>query len=86
MRTVIEREIDDFLWGVLPPNAGAKNPLNCGRDISIAMSGRMMHSVAGELKYQPYGKDGQAIYSVSRGQLNIKLLQLADQYPNIHMF
>jgi kynurenine 3-monooxygenase len=50
------------------------------------MTGRMMHSVDGALKYQPYGKDGQAIYSVSRGQLNIKLLQLADQYPNIHMF
>ena len=55
-------------------------------DISIPMPGRMMHSVDGTLKYQPYGKDGQAIYSVSRGQLNIKLLQLADQYPNIHMF
>ena len=55
-------------------------------DISIPMTGRMMHSVDGTLKYQPYGKDGQAIYSVSRGQLNIKLLQLADQYPNIHMF
>lgn len=55
-------------------------------DISIPMTGRMMHSVDGALKYQPYGKDGQAIYSVSRGQLNIKLLQLADQYPNIHMF
>lgn len=55
-------------------------------DISIPMTGRMMHSVDGALKYQPYGKDGQAIYSVSRGQLNIKLLQLADQYPNIRMF
>jgi kynurenine 3-monooxygenase len=55
-------------------------------DISIPMSGRMMHSVSGDLKYQPYGQEGQAIYSVSRGQLNIKLLQLADQYPNIHMF
>lgn len=55
-------------------------------DIAIPMSGRMMHPVAGDLKYQPYGKEGQAIYSVSRGQLNIKLLQLADQYPNIHMF
>lgn len=55
-------------------------------DISIPMSGRMMHPVQGDLKYQPYGKEGQAIYSVSRGQLNIKLLQLADQYPNIHMF
>lgn len=55
-------------------------------DISIPMTGRMMHSVDGALKYQPYGKEGQAIYSVSRGQLNVKLLQLADQYPNIHMF
>ena len=55
-------------------------------DISIPMTGRMMHSVDGALKYQPYGKEDQAIYSVSRGQLNIKLLQLADQYPNIHMF
>lgn len=55
-------------------------------DISIPMTGRMMHSVDGALKYQPYGKDGHEIYSVSRGQLNIKLLQLADQYPNIHMF
>lgn len=55
-------------------------------EISIPMSGRMMHPVQGDLKYQPYGKEGQAIYSVSRGQLNIKLLQLADQYPNIHMF
>lgn len=55
-------------------------------DISIPMSGRMMHPVVGDLKYQPYGKDGQAIYSVSRGELNIKLLQLASNYPNIHMF
>lgn len=55
-------------------------------DIAIPMFGRMVHTVDGQLKYQPYGKQGQAIYSVSRGQLNIKLLQLADQYPNIHMF
>lgn len=26
-------------------------------DISIPMSGRMMHPVAGDLKYQPYGKE-----------------------------
>lgn len=54
--------------------------------ISIPMYGRMMHSVSGELNYQAYGRDDQAIYSVSRGDLNIKLLKLADQYPNIHMY
>jgi len=55
-------------------------------NISIPMKGRMMHSVKGELAYQAYGREDQMIYSVSRGQLNIKLLQLADQYPNIHMY
>lgn len=52
----------------------------------IPMYGRMMHSVDGKLNYQPYGKEGQAIYSVSRGRLNIKLLELADEYPNIHLY
>lgn len=54
--------------------------------ISIPMSGRKMHDVQGNTSYQPYGKEGQHIYSVSRGDLNIKLLQLADAYPNIHMY
>jgi kynurenine 3-monooxygenase len=52
----------------------------------IPMSGRMMHTKTGELKYQPYGKEGQAIYSVSRGLLNIKLLELADEMPNITLY
>lgn len=55
-------------------------------DIGIPMTGRMMHDVNGNLAYQPYGKDGQAIYSVSRGGLNVRLLQLADAFPNIHMY
>ncbi|MBM3400398.1 MAG: FAD-dependent monooxygenase [Bacteroidetes bacterium] len=55
-------------------------------EIAIPMTGRMMHDRAGNLAYQPYGKDGQAIYSVSRGALNIRLLQLADAFPNIHMY
>lgn len=52
----------------------------------IPMYGRMMHSIDGKLSYQPYGKEGQAIYSVSRGRLNIKLLELADEYPNITLY
>ena len=50
---------------------------------AIPMYGRMMHSIDGELTYQPYGKDGQAINSVSRGRMNIRLLELADEFKNI---
>ncbi len=52
---------------------------------AIPMYGRTMHPVEGDLAYQPYGKEDQAIYSVSRGLLNIRLLELADEYPNIHL-
>jgi kynurenine 3-monooxygenase len=53
---------------------------------AIPMTGRMMHSVKGELNYQPYGKSGQYINSVSRSGLNIKLLELADEYDNVKLF
>jgi kynurenine 3-monooxygenase len=49
------------------------------RAVAIPMQGRMMHSTGGELTFQPYGKSGAAIYSVSRGGLNLELLRLADQ-------
>ncbi len=55
-------------------------------DTGIPMRGRMMHPQSGELTFQPYGKEEQAIYSVSRGLLNIKLLELADERPNIHLY
>ena len=55
------------------------------REISIPMYRRVMHDVHGNLTFQPYGKDGQAIYSVSRGALNCKLMDLAEQSGvNIH--
>lgn len=52
---------------------------------AIPMNGRLMHSVKGELTYQPYGKQGQYINSVSRAGLNIKLLELADEYQNVNL-
>ncbi|MHB1278509.1 MAG: FAD-dependent oxidoreductase [Bacteroidia bacterium] len=52
---------------------------------ALPMYGRTMHPVDGNLAYQPYGKESQAIYSVSRGLLNIRLLELADEFPNIHL-
>ncbi len=46
---------------------------------AVRMPGRMMHSPAGELTFQPYSaREGDAINSVSRGQLNLTLLEHAD--------
>ena len=47
--------------------------------LAIPMSGRMMHDPQGNLTFQPYGKEGQAIYSVSRGGLNQLLLDEAEK-------
>lgn len=55
-------------------------------DRAIPMAGRMMHDEKGNLAYQPYGKDGQAINSVSRAHLNIQLLKLADEHENVNQF
>ena len=41
----------------------------------IPMTGRMVHDVKGELTFQPYGKEGQHINSVSRGRLNQTLIE-----------
>jgi kynurenine 3-monooxygenase len=54
------------------------------RKVALPMKGRMMHAVNGELTYQPYGRDDQAIYSVSRGLLNQELLHCASKYDNVH--
>lgn len=54
-------------------------------EIAIPMYGRKMHSVSGEITDQPYGLEGQAIYSVSRGGLNAKLLEIADAAGNVEM-
>jgi kynurenine 3-monooxygenase len=50
------------------------------RNIIIPMRGRMMHSVAGDLTFQPYGKDeSEVINSISRGELNIALMNAAEE-------
>jgi len=53
---------------------------------AIPMNGRMMHSVDGKLTYQPYGKDGQYINSVSRAGLNMQLLSLADENEHVQLY
>jgi len=50
------------------------------QSIIIPMRGRMMHSVAGELTFQPYGKnENEVINSISRAELNIALLNAAEE-------
>ncbi len=49
------------------------------RKICIPMHGRFMHNADGSTAYQAYGNDGQYINSVSRGELNCKLIDLAEE-------
>jgi kynurenine 3-monooxygenase len=49
------------------------------KKVAIPMAGRTIHPVKGNSAYQPYGKEGQAIYSVSRGGLNIVLMEQAEK-------
>ncbi len=48
------------------------------KEIVVPMPGRMIHSPAGELTFQPYGRQGQAINAVSRTGLNRLLLEQAE--------
>lgn len=54
-------------------------------ELCIPMHGRMMHDTAGNLTFQPYGKKGQYINSVSRSGLNVRLLDLADEHENVSL-
>lgn len=53
------------------------------RAIGIPMKGRFLHNENGSTGFLPYGKEGQAIFSVSRGGLNMKLMDLAEQHENV---
>ncbi len=52
------------------------------RKIAIPMYGRIMHDLEGNLTHQPYGKEGEAIYSVSRGGVNARMMDIAEEYGN----
>ncbi|MEQ1922427.1 MAG: NAD(P)/FAD-dependent oxidoreductase [Pyrinomonadaceae bacterium] len=51
---------------------------------AVPMTGRMIHTVAGEQKLLPYsGRDGEYINSVSRAGLNIALINEADKFDKV---
>jgi kynurenine 3-monooxygenase len=54
------------------------------KKIAIPMYGRMIHAVDGTTQLQPYGKDiSEYINSVSRAELNKKLMDLAEEFPSV---
>lgn len=48
------------------------------RNIAIPMDKRAIHLKDGSLSFQPYGINGEAIYSISRGGLNRLMINLAE--------
>ena len=53
--------------------------------IAIPMYGRQIHHQDGTQTFQPYGKENQAIYSVSRSGINMALMSLAEKFENVNI-
>lgn len=54
--------------------------------IAIPMRGREVHDLNGNLSFIQYGKDNQAIYSVSRGELNRILVEEAEKFEGVKFY
>src|SRR5574343_51298 len=48
------------------------------RKSAIPMYGRVVHQLDGSTSFHPYGINNQAIYSVSRGEINARLMDAAE--------
>jgi kynurenine 3-monooxygenase len=55
------------------------------KEIAIPMYGRFLHAIDRSTAYQPYGKEGQAIYSVSRAGINCTLMDLAEKHEQVKL-
>jgi len=55
------------------------------REHAIPMSKRVMHAIDGSITSQNYGKEGQAIWSVSRSGINEQLLDLAENEASVEV-
>ena len=55
------------------------------REIAIPMDKRAIHLVD-KLNFQNYGQEGEAIYSISRGILNRKMIDLAEEAGAVFFF
>ncbi len=75
----INLALSDRGWRALK-EAGIEQEI---KEIALPMRGRMMHNPEGKLTFQPYGKENQAIYSVSRAALNEILMNTAEKKHNV---
>ncbi|MCO4799687.1 MAG: FAD-dependent monooxygenase [Colwelliaceae bacterium] len=55
------------------------------RQQAIPMFCRVMHDVDGKITKQPYGKEDQAIWSVSRAGINEQLIDLAEKESTVNI-
>ncbi|MBP6311597.1 MAG: FAD-dependent monooxygenase, partial [Flavobacteriales bacterium] len=53
------------------------------KEIVVPVYARMMHDREGNLNKVPYSIENKAIFSVSRGELNRRLLTEAEKLPNV---
>ncbi|MCL4114608.1 UNVERIFIED_CONTAM: hypothetical protein GTU68_005342 [Idotea baltica] len=56
------------------------------KKIAIPLDKRAMHVVGKPMYFQPYGKEGEAIWSISRGVLNKTMIDLAEQVGTVFKF
>ncbi|WP_461533663.1 FAD-dependent oxidoreductase [Sinomicrobium sp.] len=62
-------------WNALK-EAGVEKAVD---QLAIKMDKRAIHLQGKPVYFQPYGKEGEAIYSISRGVLNKKMIDLAEE-------
>jgi kynurenine 3-monooxygenase len=67
-------------WTALE-KAGLKEKME---PLAIPMYSRMIHQQDGSVVTQAYGKEGEAIYSISRGDLNKIMMEVAEKEPNVN--
>lgn len=60
--------------------------LNKVLERAVTMRGRVIHSLDGTVRFQPYGKNtAEVLHSVDRNELNRMLLDEAGQYPSVKL-
>lgn len=53
---------------------------------SVTMRGRVIHSIDGTVRFQPYGKNSaEVLHSIDRNELNRMLLEEAAPYPSVKL-
>ena len=56
---------------------------NLIRSISVPAYGRFVHNEQGELAYQPYGNNSEALYSILRSDMSRAMVEFAAAQPNV---